>query len=297
MSNFLSTLGHELVVGENGEQAIDLYKAESPDLVIMDVIMPMIDGHKAASIMREIDDTWVPIIFLSARVEPQDIARGIEAGGDDYLTKPVDLTVLAAKMKAMQRIAAMRHKLLDVSLELEKANVELRQLVHVDGLTGLSNRRYMDTFLNMEISRSRRHQQDLSLMLADVDFFKRFNDHYGHLQGDDCLKKIARALQSVCKRPTDLVARYGGEEFAVILPQTAVENAEVMAEKLRAAVEMLNIPHEYSDAASVCTLSLGVYSFVADENSRVEGMLEKADAALYRAKKQGRNRFEVYRAE
>ena len=135
------------------------------------------------------------------------------------------------------------------------------------------------------------------MLLADVDFFKRFNDKYGHLQGDDCLKQIALALQSVCKRPTDLVARFGGEEFAVILPHTSVENAESMAEKLRAAVEMLNIPHEYSDAASVCTLSLGVYSIIADQDSSAEGMLQKADAALYRAKQQGRNRFETYQSE
>ena len=297
MMAYLNKLGHEVVCGEDGQQAIRLYKSERPDLVIMDVIMPVMDGHQAATRIRENDDTWIPIIFLSARVDPEDIARGIDAGGDDYLTKPVDHTVLAAKMKAMQRISAMRHRLLEVSAELEKANDELRQLAHVDGLTGLSNRRYLDQFLRMEISRSRRYQQPLAVILADVDYFKRFNDHYGHLHGDDCLKKIARAQTAVCQRSTDLVARYGGEEFAIILPDTDVHSAEIMAERLRSSVQALAIQHEYSDVAKVCTLSLGVASGIPGSDSQAENLLQQADAALYQAKQTGRNRFVLHKPE
>ena len=293
MTAFLNKLGHEVVTGENGQQAIELYTTEKPDLVLMDVIMPVMDGHEAARKIRQGNSEWVPVIFLSARVEAKDIASGIEAGGDDYLTKPVDHTVLEAKMKAMQRIAAMRHRLLKVSAELEKANAELQHLAHADGLTGLSNRRYMDNFLRVEISRGTRYNQSLTVILADVDHFKLFNDHYGHLEGDDCLKKIAQALQSVCKRETDLVARYGGEEFAVILPDTPAESANSMAEKLLQAVTALNIPHAHSSAADICTLSMGVFSVVPEKGTKGEQLLQKADSALYQAKQAGRNQFAV----
>ena len=297
MTAYLNKLGHEVITGENGQQAVELYKSEQPDLVIMDVIMPVMDGHDAAKEIRSYSDDWVPIIFLSARVEPDDIAQGIEAGGDDYLTKPVDHTVLEAKMKAMQRIAEMRHRLIKVSTELEKANDELKQLANADGLTGLSNRRYMDKFLRVEISRGIRYEQPISIILADVDHFKPFNDNYGHLEGDDCLKKIANALENVCKRQTDLVARYGGEEFAIILPDTKAENAEIMAERLRKAVEDLKIPHAYSSTGAVCTMSLGVFTVVPQKGDKGEAMLAKADAALYQAKQGGRNQFAVTPAE
>ena len=297
MTAYLNKLGHEVITGENGQQAIELYQSEQPDLIIMDVIMPLMDGHEAAARIRGNGEEWIPIIFLSARVDPEDIVKGIDAGGDDYLTKPVDHTVLAAKMKAMQRISAMRHRLIKVSNELEKANHELVHLAHADGLTGLSNRRYMDKFLRVEISRSVRYQQPLTVILADVDHFKAFNDHYGHLEGDDCLKKLAHVLDQTCKRTTDLVARYGGEEFAIILPDTAVENAEMMAERLRKAVQDLNISHAASVTADVCTLSLGVHTCVPEKGASREQLLQKADAALYQSKQQGRNQFTVYQPE
>ena len=140
----LHQMGHEVAIVENGQQAIDVYARVEPDIILMDVMMPQMDGHTAARRLRQDNRDWVPIIFLSGRVDPDDIVAGIHAGGDDYLTKPVNPRVLEAKMIAMQRIAAMRHQLLDVTDELEIANVELRQLVNMDGLTGLSNRRFMD---------------------------------------------------------------------------------------------------------------------------------------------------------
>jgi len=293
MTSYLEKLGHEVVTGEDGQDAVEIYKNISPDLILMDVIMPVMDGYESAQRIRNLDNDWIPIIFLSARVSPDDIAAGIDAGGDDYLTKPVDMVVLDAKMKAMQRIAKMRHKLLKMSVELEKTNNELQKLVNVDGLTGIANRRYMDQFLRVEFSRSIRYQQPISYILSDIDHFKTYNDHYGHLSGDDCLKIIAKALAAVCKRSTDLVARYGGEEFAIILPNTPIDEAKRIAEKLRKAVEALAIPHQASAVSDVCTLSLGVVTYQAQKGDQVDTLISMADDALYQAKESGRNRVVV----
>jgi len=292
ISAYLEKLGHTTICAENGNQAIELFKSSSPDLVLMDVIMPEMNGHEAARCLRKDTSDWVPIIFLSGRVAAEDIVAGIEAGGDDYLTKPVDFTVLGAKMTAMQRIAKMRQKLIGVSSELEQANAELKKLVNIDGLTGLANRRYMDKYLRVEIGRSMRNKHELSVILCDVDVFKKYNDTYGHLRGDDCLKSVARAMESTCKRSIDLVARYGGEEFVVILPDTSSENAVVLADQMRQAVEDLNEEHSASDLGRV-TISMGVYSALPQSKDESEKMLHKADEALYEAKQAGRNRVEV----
>ena len=292
MTQYLEKLGHEVITGENGKQATELFQQANPDLVLMDVVMPEMDGYQAAQLIRVEASEWVPIIFLSARVEPEDIQAGIDAGGDDYLTKPVNHVILAAKMKAMERIAKMRRRLVKLSVELEKANHELTQLANIDGLTGLANRRYMDNYLRVEISRAVRNQQSLTIVLADVDSFKPFNDNYGHLEGDDCLKKVASSLDTVCQRSTDLVARYGGEEFAIILPDTTTENAALMAEKMRMAIETLSIPHAHSKVSDICTMSFGVYSGIPERGSRGEQLLALADAALYKAKENGRNQVQ-----
>jgi len=290
MKACLQDLGHEVVIGQNGVEAVEIYNTDRPDLILMDVIMPEMNGLQAAIEIRKDTSDWIPIIFLSARVSSGDITEGINAGGDDYLTKPVDQKILVAKLKAMERIAKMRQKLLKVSSELEFANKELKLLVNLDGLTGLSNRRNLDRMLKMEMIRSVRYKQPLTVMLADIDYFKAFNDNYGHLEGDECLKKVAQALSSVCKRSTDLVARYGGEEFAVLLPDTTAENAMIEAEKLRAAVESLNIPHEHSSASSYCTVSIGVHTIMVEKSDTPESLLQKADTGLYQAKETGRNK-------
>ena len=290
MRAYLKELGHEVILGDNGIDAVERYNTDNPDLILMDVNMPEMDGLQAAAEIRKDTSDWIPIIFLSGRVNPEDITVGIEAGGDDYLTKPVNQKVLVAKLKAMQRIAQMRQKLLKVSNELENANKELKMLVNIDVLTGLSNRRNLDRVLKKDMARSIRYKQPLTVMLADVDYFKAFNDNYGHLKGDDCLKKIASSLSSVCKRGTDLVARYGGEEFAVLLPDTEAVKALRVAENLRAAVENKHISHEYSSVSSYCTVSIGVYTKIVDKSDTPESLLQKADEGLYQAKESGRNK-------
>jgi len=293
LSSFLEKMGHTVVAAENGKQAVQLYHDEKPDLVLLDVIMPEMDGHEAARLMRHDENHWVPIIFLSGRVEPEDVFAGIEAGGDDYLAKPIDFRILEAKMISMQRIAKMRRKLINVSTELEIVNAELKQLANVDGLTGLANRRYLDKYLRVEISRSLRNGHQLAVVLCDVDHFKKYNDAFGHLKGDDCLKLVANAMKSVCKRASDLVARYGGEEFAVVLPDTDVEGARRLAQAMCTAVSALGLEHPESEH-KVVTISMGVYSEQLDKIHDSAFLLKHADEALYKAKASGRNKIQVH---
>lgn len=290
ISGYLQEMDHDIVIVNNGQQAIDAYPEVQPDIILMDVIMPEMDGHSAARILRMNAKDWVPIIFLSACISAEDIALGIQAGGDDYLTKPVNKIVLEAKMIAMQRIAAMRHQLLDVSKALEQANTELKQLVNIDGLTGLANRRYMDQILRSELLRGYRQHEPLTVILTDVDLFKSYNDHYGHVAGDECLKKIGQVLLSSVHRGGDVVARYGGEEFAMILPNTPAEGAMRIAESVREKVEQLSIPHEASSVARVCTMSAGVYTCLPQQSEPNDILLQKVDHCLYQSKTHGRNR-------
>ncbi|PHS18635.1 MAG: diguanylate cyclase response regulator [Kangiella sp.] len=293
LTAYLTKLGHTPIIAENGLEAVKLFETEKPDLVLMDVIMPEMDGYQAARKIREENTTWIPIIFLSGRVDPEDIAEGIAAGGDDYLTKPVNLKILQAKMVAMQRIAKMRKKLVSVTEELETANVELKKLVNIDGLTGIANRRYLDKYLTVEISRAIRNHHPIAIIMCDVDHFKKFNDENGHIVGDDCLKSIAKTLDNVCQRKSDLVARYGGEEFAVVLPNTSIDDAKLVAETMRKKVESIEITDDSNNKKKI-TISLGVYSDNPNHTESIEILLAKADSALYNAKKDGRNKSLVF---
>ena len=294
LTSYLSKLGHTPIVGKNGLDAVTLFNKEKPDLVLMDVIMPEMDGYAAARKIREENSTWIPIIFLSGRNEPEDIAEGIAAGGDDYLTKPVNFKILQAKMVAMRKIAQMRRKLVSVTKELEVANIELQRQVNIDGLTGIASRRHLDNYLNIEISRAIRNHHPITIIMADVDHFKKFNDENGHLLGDDCLKSVAKALDGVCQRKSDLVARYGGEEFAIVLPNTNLEDSELIAETMRKRVESLEIEDESGNIKNI-SMSLGVYSDMPIQTDCMETLLSRADSALYEAKKTGRNKVLVYK--
>ncbi|MCB1752960.1 MAG: diguanylate cyclase [Gammaproteobacteria bacterium] len=292
MTAILEEFGHNVICCENGEQAVDKYLREHPDLILMDVVMPVMDGYRAATKIRAIDNDWVPIIFLSTRAEPGDVAAGIEAGGDDYLTKPVNETILKAKLVAMQRIATMRHKLIALSRDLEEANSVLQRLAEVDGLTGLANRRLLDRHLGLEIARCTRTLSPLSVIMADLDHFKAYNDHYGHIAGDNCLKKVADALKNTISRGNDLACRYGGEEFCIVLPDTDRNGVIHVAEQLRTRVEKLNIPHIRN--GGTVSLSLGTSTTIPQKNCSAEQLLEGADRALYEAKQTGRNRVVAF---
>ena len=294
LRGLVDKMGHSVIEADDGSKALKIYQEDRPDLVLIDVVMPVMDGYEAARQMRQIrPDEWVPIIFLSSKEADQDLDRAIEAGGDDYLVKPVSFVVLNAKIRALQRIESTRTKLLEMSRELATANRELEKLSRQDGLTGIANRRYFDSYLLTEVKRASRERQPLSLILADVDHFKAYNDCYGHQAGDDCLRQVASALKSVGRRPADLAARYGGEEFAMVLPATALEGAVDVAKSLVRAIEGMSIPHGKSGVSPSVSLSQGIASLIPVQDTKPESIIVLADQALYQAKQQGRNRYVV----
>ena len=291
----LKKLGLAAVEAEDGLQALELFEREKPDLVLIDVQMPGLDGLEVVRRIRQLSgEHWVPVIFLTSMQDESDFTRGIEAGGDDYLTKPVSPVVLEAKIRAMRRLDDMRRELIAVTLELREANERLARLSQQDGLTGLANRRRFDLDLMRELGRARRERRPISLLIADVDFFKAFNDTYGHPAGDDCLRRVAGALRATCRRPLDLAARYGGEEFALILPDTTEEAARGRALEAMRAVAALEIEHRGSQVARVVTLSVGVAGCVPDAQIVADTLIERADQALYAAKRAGRNMALTY---
>jgi two-component system chemotaxis family response regulator WspR len=264
-----------------------------------------VDGFTLVRFLRADPElAGVPIIVLSSKEDPRDKSRAFEIGASDYLVKIPDKIELVARVRAHSRsfqaqlerdeayraLEALKH-------QLEVKNAELQLLSAVDGLTGLANRRRFDEALDLECRRARRENAPLSLIMTDVDFFKKYNDAYGHQGGDECLRRVAAVLAQGVRRPADLAARYGGEEFALILPQTSAEGAAIVAEALRTGVAALNILHAGSVAAPHVTLSLGVASLEANDPAlEPKQLVELADVALYSAKRGGRNRFVVHGA-
>lgn len=290
-------LGFVPIAAQDGHKALKLFASEKPDLVLLDLVMPEMDGFEVARLIRAMEKNgeWTPIIFLTSRGGDQDIQEGIEAGGDDYLVKPVSEVVLGAKVRAMQRLVQMRYSLVVLTKKLDDANRELQRISSMDGLTGVANRRSFDETLAREWRRAQRSGRPLSLLLGDVDFFKQFNDACGHQAGDTCLQAVAKALAKEIRRPGDMLARYGGEEFAAILPDTESAGANLLAEAMRRGVEALAIPHPTSSVSPVVTFSIGVATLTPGLGGDQKRLIGQADEALYDAKHGGRNRVVAHR--
>jgi two-component system chemotaxis family response regulator WspR len=261
--------------------------------------MPNVDGFAQIALYREQEALRkVPVIVLSAKEDPQLKAHSFAVGANDYMVKLPDKLELLARVRyhanahisGLQRDQAFRF-LRESQRHLAEANIELQKLAALDGLTGIANRRRFDDAMRVEWQRCQRDKKPVSLLLCDVDFFKLYNDSFGHPAGDFCLKKVAAVLTEHLKRPADLAARYGGEEFAIILPETPLTGALIVAESCRRHLEQLAIenPQATSEFSSV-TMSIGVASMVPSPEGSVEELLRQADQALYAAKHGGRNR-------
>ncbi|MDF3065627.1 MAG: diguanylate cyclase response regulator [Polyangiaceae bacterium] len=290
----------ELHVCADAARALPIAREIRPTVILQDLVMPEVDGFTLVRFFRADPSlASIPIIVLSSKEDPRDKSRAFEIGASDYLVKIPDKIELIARVRAHSRsflaqldrdeayrsLAALKH-------QLEVKNAELSRLSTVDGLTGLANRRRFDEVLDQEYRRARREGAPLALIMTDVDYFKKYNDTYGHQGGDECLRKVAAVLAQAARRPADLAARYGGEEFALVLPHTTAEGAAIVAETLRSSVEALNLPHAASGVAGHVTLSLGVaVAEPSEAELSPQALLKRADAALYQAKRGGRNRF------
>lgn len=302
----------ELVRAESGNEALAKTLDYEFALILMSVRMPGMDGYETAELIRSsARSRSIPIIFMTAaRMERDHVFKGSDSGAVDYLLKPLEPRIVKRKVGIFLELDRQRQQLeeqkreLDAKIlelevlhkELEEKNEKLELLSSLDGLTGLFNRRYFDHNLVKEWKQASRDKTPLSLLIIDIDYFKNYNDYYGHLQGDDCLRRVAQALYEALLRPIDIIARYGGEEFAAILPNTDGEGAENVANRMIELVVELAIAHKGSTVAEMVTVSIGgATMFPAAGQVAVTSLLERADKALYEAKERGRNLFYMSR--
>lgn len=268
-----------------------------PTVILQDLVMPGLDGLTLVREYRSNPKTRdIPIIVLSTKEDPLIKSAAFAAGANDYLVKLPDNIELVARiryhsrsyMTLLQRDEAYRA--LRVSQQqLLDTNLVLQRLMNSDGLTGLSNRRHFDEYLELEWRRSIREQTQISLLMIDVDYFKAYNDAFGHLEGDEALRQVAKAIRANSSRPSDLPARYGGEEFALVLPNTSPGGARLLAEKLRQTIASMNIPHVAPSQGSSLTVSIGLATVVPQVGSHSRQLIQTADQGLYAAKHNGRN--------
>jgi diguanylate cyclase (GGDEF)-like protein len=273
---------YRIKVASNGEDALEIAQRERPDLILLDVMMPNMDGFEVCQYLKESPITRkIPVIFLTGLNGESDEERGLNLGAVDYIAKPFKIAIVKARIRNHIRLK-------------QQADL-LESLALLDALTHIANRRRFDETLITEWKRAKRDETPLSLIMMDIDYFKQYNDHYGHGAGDDCLQKSATALAKCLDRPGDFVARFGGEEFVVILPNTDQKSALYIAERLRNCIENLGLHHGYSEAESVVTISVGVATQLSIQDYFLPQILcDAADNALYLAKESGRNRVCVH---
>ena len=268
---------YQVFMATSGPQALGLCRDQRPDLVLLDIEMPGMDGFEVCrQIKADAALLDLPVVFVTAHNEPLVETQGLEIGAVDFISKPFNPAVVRARVKT--------------HLTLKLQGDMLRQMVFIDGLTGVYNRRFFDERLALEFQRAKRNRSMLSLMVVDVDYFKRYNDHYGHLAGDEALRAVATTLRGQLKRPGDLLSRYGGEEFACILPETDLAGALCLANEMEAAIRAAHIAHADSDVCAQLTVSLGVASLHPQGNRLAEELIVAADQQLYLAKSRGRGR-------
>ncbi|AJJ61362.1 diguanylate cyclase [Yersinia aldovae] len=267
---------HNVCMATSGKQALDVCHSQQPDLILLDIEMPDMNGFEVCAKLKACTETSdIPVIFVTAHIDEETETRCFSAGAVDFISKPINRNTVRARVKT--------HLLLKAQSDL------LRQLVYLDGLTEVYNRRYFDGKLEEEWKLANRNSLPLSLIMIDVDFFKKYNDLYGHQAGDDCLRRVAKIIQDTLKRPTDLVARYGGEEFVCLLPNTGLVGAMEVAEAIRLQLLEQEIPHVGSTVSPFVSISLGVCCKETQSDGMPTTLLLQADLQLYQAKRNGRN--------
>ena len=270
---------YEILFATNGKDAVEIATDNQPDIILLDVVMPDMDGYEVCARLKANHQTQdIPVIFITAMNQEEEESKGLNAGGIDYITKPIRPSIVKARVR--------NH------LELKRYRDHLKELSSLDGLTGIANRRKFNEWLDHEWRRARRNQTPIALLIMDIDYFKPYNDHYGHIAGDDCLKRVAEILKETARRPADLLARYGGEEFVLLLPETDRAGALRVAEQFRQRMRIANISHEFSHAAPYVTLSIGIGATIPSDSQSSDELIESADKCLYAAKEKGRNRVE-----
>lgn len=288
----------------NGNDALKILLKGKIDIILLDVQMPGMNGFEVAELMRANNKTKnIPIIFITAiNKEEEYIFKGYELGAVDYLYKPISNEILKSKVKVFiklneqakiieEKTKALEEKIVQLKLTEKKLN----RLIRIDELTGVYNRRAFEEIFDLEWARTIRSNGYFSALMIDIDNFKIFNDTYGHLIGDECLKNIAKIIEKTLRRITDKVARLGGEEFVVLLPETDSKGAELIAEEIRKNIEDLEIVNEGVETSEFVTVSIGISSVKPNKFMEKKEFIDCADKALYTAKKNGRNMIYLYR--
>lgn len=283
----LSSRGYVIDSAQNGEEALKIVEEDPPHLILLDVMMPLMDGFEVSRRIKQNPSLpFIPIILVTARGETEDKVEGLDAGADDYLTKPVNFPELEARVRSMLRIKKLQDELDRKNRELEEANSQLKQLSITDGLTGLYNHRHVHQLLHDEHERSKRTGEPLAVTMLDLDRFKQLNDTHGHPAGDVVLAETARILQESA-REIDMIGRYGGEEFIAILPGADEGAAALFAERVRSTVE--GFVYREGPEEIRMTVSAGAASARGADIGEGDELIRLADQALYRAKESGRN--------
>ena len=283
--NILSKRGHEVLLAGDGKTGLNIAKDNKPDLILLDLILPGIDGYEVCRRIKNNSTTAdIPIIMLTSKAEHADKVQGLEMGASDYVTKPFDEEELIARVNTHLRIKVVYES-------LQEKNRQLFEMANRDGLTGIYNHRYFQETLFKDFQRAIRYKESLSCIMFDIDHFKKFNDTYGHQTGDVILKALGKLIKKLM-RCSDLAARYGGEEFAIILYHTTINDAVITAERLRKNIEKHKFKSE--DLILNITISMGVASYYHPDIQDTKTLIECADKALYKAKEQGRNKVVAF---
>jgi diguanylate cyclase (GGDEF)-like protein len=304
--DYLESSGFTVLVAQDGSSGLKRAQYARPQLILLDVLMPDMDGFETCRQLKLNPETCdIPVIFMTALSDTHDKVQGFSVGAVDYVTKPMQQEELLARITTHLRIQSLTQQLQQQNQQLqqqaialeqarheaETANQALQQVAYVDSVTAIANRRRFDEHLRTEWQRLARDKEPLSLILCDIDYFKFYNDYYGHQAGDICLKDVAQTMDRVMKRAADLVARYGGEEFAIVLPNVRLKGAVHIARLIQMEIRHLEIPHAKSQVSPNVTLSLGISSRIPNVEQQPESLITAADRALYQAKAQGRNTY------